>query len=228
MSHQPRQAQPVGRTEPREPRGAGLYPSPGLRPAALPGDLVAIRSEDEVRRVIDVMAQPGVNAFQDGVDVAAGGESTDNELDVLELPDNFAGQFRIVHPSEDIPTDVRFLWDIGAQNAQSYATNNQRGFMDHQTATLESEDSAGNTITGDLLNAQLLEIYTFEGQDLFITFDHTNSGGAQQTVSNVRFSGYMYRLSPEPVPFDRGDDRQPVPWPNAPLVPKSANSSPIS
>lgn len=223
MSHSNQPQQPS--TESSQPRGAGLYPR-RLEPVALPGDLVEIKSEREVRRVEEVIAQPGVVGFQDGIDVAAGGESTDNELDILELPDNFMGQFRIVHPGEDIPTDVRFLWDMGAQNAQTFATNNQRGFMDHQTATEESEDAGGNAVTGDLLNLHLLEVYSFEQQDLYLTFDHTNSGGAQQTVQDVRFAGFMYQLS-QPVGLT-SQAEQPVPIPNAPLVPRAANSSPIS
>lgn len=203
--------------DPLEPRGSGLYPR-RLEPAALPGDLIAIKSTDEVRRVQEVVAQPGITAFQDGVDVNAGAESTDHELDALELPDNFAGQFRLVHPGDDIPTDVRFLFDLGAQNAQAFATNNQRGFWDHETATEEAQDTAGNTVTSDLLNLHLHELYTFEQQDIYVTFNHTNSGGAQQTIQDVRFTGFIYRLS-EPLGLQQG--RQPVPWPNGPVVPKS-------
>lgn len=197
------------------PRGAGIYPR-RLEPAILPGDYVAIRSVEEVRQVEEVIAQPGVNAFPDGVNVNAGASEADNELEVTELPDNFLGQWRMVHAGEDIPTDIQFQWDFTARAASTFATANARGFHDRTTASIESHDGSSE-YTADVVNDALTEIYMFEDQDVFVTFNHTNSGGAQQTVQDVRFAGFMYRLS---GPTSAPQGVRPVPIPNAPVTPR--------
>lgn len=213
QSNQPRRQ--VG--ELPNPRGAGLYPK-DLAPTALPGDILAIEGEEELRRVERVVAQPGVNAFQDGINVAAGGESTDNQIVALQLPSDFAGQFRLTAPGNDIPTDVRFLFDLGAQNAAAFSTSDQRGFWTNTTATAESLDEAGNVVVDDDLNLHLTELMTFEKDEIYVTFDHQNSGGAQQTIEDVTFQGFQYKLSETPV---QNPDRRPIPWINRPITPKS-------
>lgn len=201
------------------PRGAHLFP-PELVPAVLPGDYIEVLGDNSVRRITNIIQQPGVFTFDasQGNDVLVGANSTvsDNEVEAIEMPDTVAGQVRMVDPGNDIPSDVQVQIDLGGRASQMMTTNNEQGFIDHETGTQVGYDGTG-TVADDDIDTHLTELYLFGPQDIYFTFTNTTAG--DETVSDVRFSGYQYVT--EPVTRDDVPDGvRPVPWPNEPVIPK--------
>lgn len=212
-----RSRQPMGDSM-DHPRGANLYPQDNV-PAVLPGDYIRAVDSGQIRRVERIIQQPGVLAFEaatnDDVTVSGNSRSDDNEVNAIEMPEGVAAQLRLVHPGEDIPSDVEVEIDLTGQQAQMMTTNNKRGFWDRQTGVEEGFD--GSSVVANGPDTQLTELYLFGPQDIFFSFNNTTAGS--ETVQDMRFAGYQYQT--EAVSAGEAPAGvEPIPWPNAPVIPK--------
>lgn len=181
----------------------GAYPR-ALDPIARPGDVLRLDPLDELREVLFFIVQPGVNAFQTQISVAANDTEADNEATELEMPDTMLGQFRMVHPGEDLTDGINVTVDQQGQQAPLFTTKKARGFYDDQTGTMEGNDGA--SVVGNFRESRLTEVYVWEDNPPFYTFENTTGGSLN--IQNIRFAGYHYKLGPV---LDRAPDgRTPV------------------
>lgn len=172
-----------------------MYPR-DLVPAFRQNDYVRLEPSGDVY-IVDVMvAQPGVRIFQtdesNGVSPGANNTDSDNEATNLELPEGWLGQYRPVHLGQDLQDDVRMTIDLGGQQAPIYTNKNVRGEIEDETPTEISDDGTGTSVQSDSFNTHLAELYVFEDEVPFFTFEET--GGGTPTISDIRYSGFQYRL----------------------------------
>lgn len=198
-------------------RGAGPYPR-NLEPVALEGDIVKLISQhlDEpvIRQVEAFEPQPTIVEFDsdDGDDITVSGNdsNTDHELTRLEVPDGWIGQFRMVRLGLDIPADIEITVDQGGSALPLYSTKNRQGRIDRATGTEIGHDDTGadQWIVEEDINTQLVEWYVWEQEPPIFSFENTTAGDVG--VSDIRFSGYMYRT----IPVNRVPDNvHPIPLP---------------
>lgn len=177
-----------GRTEQKiRPRGNGVFPRE-LVPIARAGDLIRLKPENEARRVETVVSVPTVRAFDssksDGVSVSGNSTSSDNNAEALEQSENWLGQFRLIHPEADLPANVDVEVDLGGAQAPLWTSKNARGVINADTAQI-----AG--LTG------ALDVHVWQTDEPKVTF--INNSGNQQTIQDLRFAGFQYQLSADPV-----------------------------
>lgn len=194
--------------------GAGVYPKE-LVPACRPGDYVSLEPDGDVYTVEVMTAQPGILAFDSddssGVPLAANETVRDNEATELELPTQWMGQYRLTQLGADLPDDVTATIDLGGKQAPLYTNKNSRGGYVEESTVEVADDTTGTDVTGDGFNHHLTELYIYEDEVPYFTFEET--GGASPTVSDLRFQGFQFRLEPasnvpsdahvEPVPTER-------------------------
>lgn len=178
-----------------EPLGSGAYPN-DLEPVARPSDFVQLSPMGEVRRVEAFAAQPGIDAFDsdggNGITVSANSTNYDNEAKELRQPDGWLAQYRLIAPGRDIPDGINVQVDHGGEQAPLYTTKNGRGEFDQETGT-EIGHEGGSAVTSDEIATSLLEWYVVGDTPPIFTFENTT--GSDVTVSDIRFSGFQYRLS---------------------------------
>lgn len=182
-----------------DPAGAGPFPNE-LEPVARPGDFIEIHPTGEIRQVEAFSPQPAVKALDsdkgNGVTVGANSSDPGNELTELRLPRGWLGQFRIMAPGK-IPDGINVTVDQGGEQAPLWTTKNARGEFNNETGT-EVGYEGGSTVTNDEVVNSLLEWYVFEDTPPIFSFENTT--GSSITVSDIRFSGFQYRLSQTGAP----------------------------
>jgi len=199
-------------------RGAGVYPRE-LVPAIRPGDYVELQPAEETYQVDVMTVQPGVFAFSsdnsNGVAVANNGTTSDNEATDLEQNRMWLAQYRPTQIGDDLQDDIHITMDLGGKQSPLYTNKNNRGEIVEETAAQVSDDTTGTEITADQFNDHLMELYIFEDEVPYFTFEDTGGSGGI-TVSDIRFAGFQYRLTEagsvpngahvEPVPTERVKD----------------------
>lgn len=193
MSQRQQQRQQQGHKQ--MPRGAGVYPA-DLVPIALPGDLIKLRPDDEVREVVTVTSNPTIRAFQsdksNSVSVSANSTSSDNSADALMQRDGWLAQYRVINPEKDFPSGIDEVQvDLGGSQAPLYTSKNARGFFNADTGQIAGMSG-------------ILDLYIWEDEEPQFTFE--NDSGSSITIQDVGFAGYEYELS-DPI---QEDHRQPV------------------
>lgn len=195
-------------------RGAGVYPRE-LVPAARPGDYVSLEPSGDPYKVDQMVAQPGVFAFDsddgNGVTIGANDQEFDNEAEDLEMNRMWLGQFRPLHLGEDLPGGVNVTVDMGGKQSPMYTNKNQRGEIADETPAMVADDATGTSVVSDAFNTHLTEMYVYEDEVPYFSFENTTAG--QVTVDDLRFAGFQYRLEPlsstpagahvEPIPVER-------------------------
>jgi hypothetical protein len=193
-------------------RGAGTYPRE-LVPAARPGDVVRMEPGGGVYMVDTMIPQPGFKIFDsdasNSVTVSANSTNSDNEATDMEMDDNWLGQYRLLQPGNDINPDVEVRIDMGGKTAPLYTNKNKRGEYTRDTLTPVGHDGSSTQVPNDF-NLHLSELYVFEDEMPYFTFENTTAG--DETVQGLYWSGFQYRLEPfdgtpgghvEPIPTQR-------------------------
>lgn len=191
-------------------RGAGVYPFE-LIPAMRPGDYVRLVPDGDTYQVDVMVPQVKIEAFDsdksNGVDPGNNSTSTDNEATDLEMPSKWLAQLRPTQLGNDLPDGHIIRIDLGGKQAPLYTSKNVRGEYEEEDQSLIGDDGTGTTVTGDRFNNQLMELYIFEDEVPYFTFEDTT--GASQTINDLTFQGYQYRLTETTVP--NGAHVEPVP-----------------
>lgn len=139
-------------------------------------------------RTVEVLPQVSTAEFT----VPANGFLEEQEIDEFYGQDGVLVQLRIPTPpdgSAAIPDGIELEVDQGGQESPRYNIKNQKG-----------------VITGDTVEFgeafQQTELYQYEDEDLFFTFENTSS--TDQTFSIVA-TGYAYDLRPASIDPENAD-----------------------
>lgn len=191
----------------REFRGAGVYPE-SLVPAFRPGDYIRTEPDGDVYEIDALSPQMGFTVFDDGVTVSGEDDSVDNEATSMEVPTDWLGQYRPIQIGTDLPADVEVRVDQGGKESPFATNKNEWGSYTRDSLTPLGYD--GNaTVSEDDFNLHLAELYVYEDEVPYFTFDNTTAG--DETVQEWAWSGFQYRLSSvgnqpaghvEPVPIE--------------------------
>lgn len=161
-----------------------------LEPVALPGQVLRLLPNDNLRRVESVEPLPHLGPFDFG-NVAAGDSLTDQEVTQIEMRDAALAQVR-AHAISPVELEV-------AQTGQQmfrYETAQQRGFLSPTTPS------------------HLTTVFVFEDDTAFLTIRNPNTYELQRT--RLAFTGFKFLL--EPGALDEAPvDAQPIAVPTQQL-----------
>lgn len=154
------------------------------------GDVLELRPTGRLHRVSDFEPIPHIGPIDitDGGGIGAGNESTNNEIEALDMRTNSLGQFYI-HAISPVEVEVA---QTGQQQFR-YENAQQRGFL------------APGTMT------HITTVYVYEDDTIYLNVRNDNTYDLQR--ARVAFTGFKFLLEegtvdPNEVPQD---DRIPVP-----------------
>lgn len=180
-----------------------LYYSETFPSGLEPGDHVLLGGIDRSEEPLVVngrVPQPGLET--ETYTVGANSTVANQDMDLLQLPDHWLGQYRLPRIGSELPDGVEIVADWGGKSAPAYTAKNQRGKLTNATPTVNGYDpDSGSVVTAENLATVFTEMWTYgPSRQPYLTFKNTT--GADVSFS-LTFAGWQYRTSPSNSSIDQ-------------------------